>query len=94
MISILVLLIDILGLRKSVWRIRSTFPFAVAGRPDPFAGHRQPLSSNFFFQLQICFVVGDFSENFLTNARCTVLFEFVRAYSNTQNAFSLLLSTI
>ena len=38
-----------LGLRKSVWRIRLTFPSAVASHPDPFALHRQPLSSNFFF---------------------------------------------
>ena len=65
------------GLCKSVWRIPSTFPSAVAGRPDPFALHRQPSSSNFFFQLQICFAVGEFLKNFLTNARCTVLFEFV-----------------
>ena len=35
-----------------------------------------------------------FLENFLTNARCTVLFEFVRAYSNTQNALSVLVNTI
>ena len=40
-----------------------------------------------------CFAVGDFLENFLTNASCTVLFKFVRAYSNTQNAFSLLVNT-
>ena len=93
-VSILVLLIDFLGLCKSVWQIPSTFPFAIAGRPNPFALHRQRSASNFFFQLQICFAVGDFLENFLTNARCTVLFEFVRAYSNTQNAFSLLLNTI
>ena len=50
--------------------------------------------SNFFFQVQICFALDDFLENFLTNARCTVLFEFVRAYFITQNAFSLLVNTI
>ena len=69
-------------------------PYAFAGRPDCFALHRQPSSSNLFFQLQICFAVGDFLENFLTNACCTVLFKFVRAYSNTQNASSLLVNTI
>ena len=41
---------------------------AAAVRPDPFALHRQPSSSNFFLQLQICFAVGDFLEKFFTNA--------------------------
>ena len=48
----------------------------------------------FFCQLQICFAVGDFLENFFTNICCTVLFECVQAFSNTQNAFSLLVNTI
>ena len=68
---------SLFGLRKSVWQIHSTFPLAVAGHPDPFALHRQPLSLHFFFQLQICFVVDDFLGNFLTNTCCIVLFEFV-----------------
>ena len=38
-VSILVLLMDFLGLRKSVWQSRSTFPSSVAGHPDPFALH-------------------------------------------------------
>ena len=48
-VSMLVLLTDFFGLHKSVWQIRLTFPSAVAGRPDPFALHRQPPYLNFFF---------------------------------------------
>ena len=82
------------GASQESWRICLTFLSALAGGPDPFAVHRQSLSLNFFFQLQICFAVRDFLENFLTNTLCTILFEFVRAYSNTQNAFTLLANTI
>ena len=48
----------------------------------------------FFCQVQVCFAVGDFLENFLANARCIILFEFVLACSNAQNAFSLPVNTI
>ena len=52
-------------------------PFYCCWLFKSFCSAQTRSSSNFFFQLQICFAVGGFLENFLTNARCTVLFEFV-----------------
>ena len=49
-------------------------------------------SDSLFELVYICRKRGDI--NHPTNAHCTVLFEFGRAYSNTQNGFSLLVNTI
>jgi len=39
---------------------------------------------------QICAAAGSFTGNSLTNARCAILFDYVRAHpNNTQNAFSI-----
>ena len=49
-----------LELRKSVWLTRSTFPSDVTGRPDPFALHRQPSSSNFFASSKFALLLATF----------------------------------
>ena len=59
------------------------------GRPDSFLLHKQPSSLNSLYLVYICIGVGDCFESSLTIASCTVLFDCDRAYSNTQNAFSL-----
>ena len=78
-----------LGSARFFFRTCPTVFSDVFGRSDPFLVHQQPSSLNFLCHVQICIAVGNCFENFLTNACCTILFDRDRAYSNTQNAFSI-----
>ena len=54
----------------------------------PLLSCRQSSSLDFLCYVQICIAVGVFLANSLTNARCTVLFYCIPAYSNSQITFS------
>ena len=57
--------------------------------PGHFLLHKHPSSLIFLSHGQICIAEGDCFENSLTNACCTILFDWDRAYSNTPNDFFL-----
>ena len=76
-------------LAKNGSRTHLTISFNIGGHPDPSALYRQLSSLKFWCHVQICIAIGSFLANFLSNACCTLWFNYVQPYSNVQNAFSL-----
>ena len=95
--SLLALRVDLRGLRSKLSWIRLTFSSDTGGEPELLSLHRQSVCSNWWFQRQMLFLVGDIMLNRRRNARCTAVADSVLMNSRTQNILcciaAILLST-
>jgi hypothetical protein len=86
--SLLALPVDFLGLRSKHSLIRATFSSDTRGRPVLVPLHREPLSSNWWFQRQMLFLVGGGVLKRRRNARCTAVADSVLLNSRMQKVFA------
>lgn len=86
-VSRYLLLMDFLRLGRNVSPTRSNISIHIRYRSDTFALRRLPSSFSFLCHVKICIRFSAILANSLTNARGTLLFDCVRAYSKKENYF-------
>jgi len=73
---------------------RITFSSDTRGRPELLPLHRQPICSNWWFQLQMLFLVGGWMLKRRRNARCTAVADSVLMNSRTQKILCCLVAIL